>query len=49
MESDPDDLEVLGTYARMVLAEGRDTSDDYAALVDALGRRGLLHERERLA
>lgn len=50
LEREPDDLEARGVLGRLLLTEGKtiDAGREYAALLDALDRRGLLQSREKL-
>jgi lipopolysaccharide biosynthesis regulator YciM len=50
-ERSPENLEARGALGRLLLAERRDEEAmrEYAELIDALERQGLLREREKLA
>jgi len=49
LDADADDLETRAALGRLLLTEGRDAeaAREYAAMIAALGRRGLLGEEEK--
>jgi len=49
LRADPDDLETRAALGRLLLSEGREAeaAREYASMIAALGRRGLLGEEEK--